>query len=248
MKKVKLNIDKKKDVECFAGFFRDAECGDYEILKWAVCPHKSLHGFFSRKSKQESLNRVSEYVLHFYENNEKSLEKFAVGTRRIWDTKQKDFLKLSRKLFGESKWPTGRYVGYFTIWGLYPRFLEDKTFLLPFTHRIPGYNIAVIVHELLHFKFYDFFRRRFPWFKNPESNMFVWHVSEIFNGVVQSLPGWLEIFQIKPIAYPNHVSLTKKCLKWVLEEKKRENALAITQKIIEEVNNNRSKLRLTRNN
>ena len=92
---------------------------------------------------------------------------------------------------------------------MYPRFLEDKTFQIPFWHRTPGYVPVVIAHELLHFMFYDYFYARYPKYNRSADNLFAWHVSEIFNTLVQNSPAWLASFKQKSLGYPEHTKIVK---------------------------------------
>ena len=120
---------------------------------------------------------------------------------------------------------------------MYPRFLENKTFQIPYRHRFPNYVPVVIAHEMLHFMFYDYFYQRYPKYNKPEKNFFVWHISEIFNTLIQNSPEWLRYFKRKSMGYPEHEKIVKKLGRewyrkntWDLDE--------IVGQIVKEVQNN----------
>jgi len=127
-----------------------------------------------------------------------------VQHKKRWEKIAPDYFLLVDALFGNRTWPRGTYIAFGTIWGMYPRFLENKTFQIPFWHRTPRYISVVIAHEMLHFMFYDYFYKRYPNYNRPQYNFFVWHISEIFNTIIQNSPIWLDCFKLKSLEYPEH--------------------------------------------
>lgn len=97
--------------------------------------------------------------------------------------------------------------------GLYSRDIKNKIFQFPYSHPISGYSVAVIAHELLHFIFYDYFFKNYPQYKKPNKSLFVWHISEIFNSVIQKSNIWKEIFRAALLDYPFHKEIIKKLKK-----------------------------------
>lgn len=227
----------EKDIECLNNFLQESKSkhGDKEIFSWAIAPHKELVA-----TPHLTKRIISAYVHSFYNNHEEKIAMHRSSIENTWRKKELKFFKLTEELFGDSYWPKGLYIGYLTIWGVYPRYLENKIFFVPWNHARKGYAYSVIAHELLHFKFYDFFSKKFPEYKNLTSNTFVWHVSEIFNAVIQlSLP-WLRVFPAKPMLYPVHSRLVRKCLIWWKAlSKKDKNVYILIEKIIKELRNSK---------
>lgn len=115
---------------------------------------------------------------------------------------------------------------------MYPRFLDDKTFCVPYFHKREKYINVIIAHEMLHFIFYDYFYKRYPEYNESKYNFFVWHVSEIFNSLIQNSKEWLDVFCEEIITHPEHNKIIKK-----IRDLKINEINVLIDKIIEEVNN-----------
>ena len=96
---------------------------------------------------------------------------------------------------------------------MYPRFLDNKTFQIPYRHKKPSYVPVIVAHEMLHFMFYDYFLSRYKKYGADKYHMFVWNVSEIFNEVVQGSPKWLEVFGDSATGYPQHEKIVARLQK-----------------------------------
>ena len=103
--------------------------------------------------------------------------------QKDWLMVEKNFHCLVDELFCGHKWPKGKYIAYTTIWGMFPKFLEDKTFQIPFKHKNKRYVIVVIAHELLHFIFYDYFYKKYPKYRLDKYNFL--HTNSKFSEVVE---------------------------------------------------------------
>ena len=108
---------------------------------------------------------------------------------------------------------------------MYPRYLKDKTFQFPYRHKKKNFIPVVIAHEMLHFIFYDYIHKKFPKYKSYKYDFFIWHVSEIFNEIVQNSPKWFKVFKAKSMGYPEHKRIVNKLSKkyykkdkWQLDE------------------------------
>ncbi len=153
---------------------------------------------------------VEKFVGEFYRKNKAIIEKNIDLYEINWNKKEKTFYKLVKKIFTEIPWPKGKYIAYSTMWGMYPRFLEDKTFQVPYKHKNPKYVNVIIAHEMLHFIFYDYFYKKYPGYRSKKYNLFVWHISEIFNVIVQNSNKWMKVFKLKTMPYPEHKKVIKK--------------------------------------
>jgi hypothetical protein len=236
--KLKFKIDRDKDFKCIKSLAQD-RYKEGRILHWALNPHYPLQNLVRKRRKfsAEDWRVIRNYLDEFYETNQSKIRKAFRQLTKKWQKREKIFYSLNDKLFEYKRWPKGRYIAYLTIWGVYPRFLEDKTFMVPYEHRIRHYPEVVIAHEMLHFKFYDFFREFYPKYKNPEKNIFVWHVSEIFNSVIQNSPQWRKVFRAKSMSYPEHRAMVRKLSAWWVRQPNGTDANALIDKIIQTIKN-----------
>ncbi len=126
-------------------------------------------------------NRVNAYIRGIYKDKAGDMAGNLKFYEKQWRAKENIFFGLIDKLFPGFLWPKGKYVAYLTIWSMFPRFLEDKTFQIPFKYRRKKYVNVIIAHEMLHFIFYSWFYKQYPRHRQSRYNYFVWNVSEILS-------------------------------------------------------------------
>jgi len=208
--KVKFKIDARKDLQTFKSFIKEAGFDDGRNLEWAIFRRHPQLRKIVKKEGGVDYHFIAKYIARIYKEN----ARVAAANFKVyeinWRRKENRFFDLVKDLFYGRQWPKGKYIAYSTIWGMFPRFLEDKTFQIPIKYKSKRYINVIIAHEMLHFMFYDYFRKNYPRYKNPESSFYVWHVSEIFNSLVQNSPAWLNVFVEKTMSYPEHEKIIAK--------------------------------------
>ena len=196
--KLKFKIDYKRDIKTFFAFNNEADFDDGRNLEWAILRKYPKFKKYKNGNKLDILKKtVSDFVKSVYLKNKKTISKNINLYQENWLKIEKDYFLLVDGLFNGHIWPKGKYIAYPTIWGMYPRFLEDKTFQIPYKYKNRKYVSVIIAHEMLHFIFYDYFNRKYPKYKLKKYSFFVWNISEIFSSVIQNSPRWLKIFRIK---------------------------------------------------
>jgi len=212
--KLKFKIDYKKDIKTFFIFVEETNFDNGRILEWAIL---RKYPQFEKFKKDDNLvvdkKTIEKFVKSIYSKNKVVILTNLVKYRKKWSKIEKKYFALVKDLFKPDKWPKGRYIAYPTIWGVFPRFLKDKTFQIPYKYKKVGYVYVIIAHEMLHFMFYDYFNKKYSIYKTNKYRFFVWNISEIFNGVIQNHPQWLKIFKIKTLIYPEHKKIIKKLQK-----------------------------------
>lgn len=229
----------KKDFEILRAFVKDAKYDNGRNLDWAVFKkYPQLKRHFSRDKYYRIKNEkeLRYFIYKTYRIKRTAMDSVLTRHKRYWEKVSPSFFSLVDALFGGRKWPQGKYIAFGTIWGMYPRFLKDKTFQVPFWHRAHRYVLIVIAHELLHFMFYDYFYERYSEYRRPKYNFLVWHISEIFNTVIQNSPVWLNYFKLKSLAYPEHKKITIRISR-VFYYRSVWNLDALVGEIIKEVRN-----------
>lgn len=208
--KVKFTISKKKELETFLAFLNESKhLNNKREINWAFYrPHPKLK-ILKQKHLDflEKKSIVRKYIDVYYKRN---LPKIKVGTlkaKKDWQNKERDFFNLVSEIFKNYPWPKGKYIAYPTIWGMYPRFLKNKTFQFPYCRKKKNFIPVVIAHEMLHFIFYNYIYRYFPKYKNPKYNFKIWNISEAFNILIQNSKEWIGVFGQRAIPYPEHKEL-----------------------------------------
>jgi predicted SprT family Zn-dependent metalloprotease len=179
-----------------------------QILDWAffrLYPHLQEYQGNTLNIPQKNIKQLIDNV---YAKNKKVYSTNLELFKNSWESIEEEYFNLVADIFDKKYWPKGKYVAYLTIWGMFPRFLKDCTFCIPaYQPKNKKYVNAVIAHELLHFIFYDYFYKNYNHKKYSNT---VWHVSEIFNVIVQNSKPWMKVFKIKPNPYPEHEKICKK--------------------------------------
>ena len=209
--KIKFLISRQKDLSTLFSFIEDSEYDEGRSLEWAVFnKYPQFKKYKKEKSIVISKAKAKRIIDIVYKKNSNTIEKNIQIYKKNWREVEDVYYDLVKDLFGNQKWLKGKYIAYATIWGMYPRFLEDKTFHIPFKHKKESYVNVVIAHEMLHFMFYDYFYKKYPKYKNEDNNYFSWYVTEIFNELIQNSPKWLKVFKNKTMGYPEHKEIVKK--------------------------------------
>lgn len=207
---VRFTIDSKKDLTTLCAFAADAKYDKGRSLRWGILRRHPYLRRLLQNPTHLPIAPIKKYIRGIYARNGAGFERDALQVQKMWRQKEQNFFQLTEELFGSLKWPHGKYVAYFTIWTMFPRFLEDKTFQIPFRHKKEGYINVIIAHEMLHFIFYRYFYRRYPEYKKPQYNYFAWNVSEIINVLIQNSSPWIKVFKRKTLPYPEHASAIHK--------------------------------------
>ncbi|MCK4453871.1 hypothetical protein KAU51_00795 [Candidatus Parcubacteria bacterium] len=217
MKKVKYHnvkflVRSAEDISVYFAFEKEAKIfnrwstmEDYFFKKHPKI--KSLKQTQDRKTKKEFIER---YVKDYYKSHKELIGKRMKEAETRWKKVEQKFFYLADKLFQKYPWPKGDYRAFVTIWNIFPRDISKKTFQLPYKGRIFKKVEAIIVHEMLHFLFYDYLFKYFPKYKKSQYSYAVWVLSEAFNEVIMAEPKWRKIFSLQLQPYPETVIVRKK--------------------------------------
>lgn len=235
--KLKFKISQSKDLSSFFSFLFERQYDNGRNFNWAVLKY---HPFFKNILKENDSNiskkQVLEYIKDYYTQHDEEIKNNVKNFSQSWKKIENDFLELIAKLFPGQSWPNGKYIAYLTIWRMYPRFLDDKTFQIPYSSQKKKTINLVIAHELLHFIFYAYFLKKYPKYRSHKYDFFVWHVSEIFNSIILKRPEWKKLLKHNNLDYPEHKNIIN------LLENNNINILPLIDKIITEVENNLVKI------
>lgn len=199
--KLHFEINKTLDKWKISEFLKKENVGGYNFQEMILNIHPKL--------KKE---KVPIYTDKRYKYHKSSMTKTANTMQKDWIISKKTFFKLTNETFKNTPWPKGEYIAYLSISPPFPRFLSSKTFQIPYTKSNDW--IKTVKHEMLHFIFYEFVRKKYT----PELNQTIeegmnkllsgkftipiWDISEIFNAII-----------LKEKPYKDHKSNYKKLKK-----------------------------------
>jgi hypothetical protein len=196
---VKLIIDVGADIENAKWFVKNGEFVDWFLpLNFQYITSKKF-------SAAERNKIITEYTKHIHKMNEALILKGVTETKRCWAKTAGKFYDLVDAVFEGHDWPKGKYVGYASVYLMFPRDVQDKIFYFP--HGKDKWNpLGTIAHEMLHFMFFDYIKKRYGIEEDDEfkgkDQKYVWQVSETFNTVIENWKPYRNLFSVKEDARP----------------------------------------------
>lgn len=192
--KLLLQVNVEKDIENALDFLT------YEKDRWFL--ERFFRGdvafVLSKKfSKKDQKKIVEEYAKNFYVEHKKDIREGCTLVRRDWKKIEKEYFILVDKIFDGHPWPAGGYTGVASIFKMYPRWIEEKTFFFPNEQEEVAFTKRVIAHEMLHFIFFDFIFSKYGLREHSKikgkENDYIWKISEVFNVVMENWKPYVDI-------------------------------------------------------
>lgn len=187
--------------------------GGYSFQDLIFKAHPLLKGV-DTLSEDERKTKISEHVDRVYEENSDRFLGFTQAMNEEWKEVEPEFFAITNKIFKNTSWPPGEYKGFYTISPPCPRLLDRKVFQSGY-HSEKRWRV-VAAHELLHFIFFEFVRRKLtPELSNIEEKKMgkilddklripLWDLSEIFDTVVLNTEAYQKIFPFPQVQKPAH--------------------------------------------
>lgn len=203
--KLSLIIDPERDIDNAIGFLKYEK--NKQFLSWFFYGEAAFildPSFTARKRN----NIVRKYVRDVHAKYKKEIRAGLLAAKRDWKQIEESYFSLVEKVFKGHPWPKGEYTGVTSVFKMYPRYIDEKSFFFPYIHRIPKFSNGVIAHEALHFMFFDYIFFRYGLKENSKikgkPTDYVWQVSEVFNVVIENWKPYKEIVGHKGRPYPGH--------------------------------------------
>jgi hypothetical protein len=199
-----FRLNKNLDKAVADDFINTSE-GGIDFSKGVINPHPPLEKTLRISGVRRRKQVINAYVDAFYAKYQNYLKKRIHEFLEQWSGVEKEFFSIIHELLPGYRLLNGVYSGYLSIFDCNPRFLSSKSFQIFHMHSL-GVRY-VTMHELLHFVFYNYTKRRFRHvFKGLDTEHGLWwDCAEIFNTVVLSGSEFAKIHGIKKIvSYPEH--------------------------------------------
>ncbi len=197
--KLQLKIDIKADIRNAKWFV-----GYGKFVDWFL-PDELQYIIEKKMSKTEKNKIIKEYSERIFAEKREEIESGVKLTEKKWRNVENNFYDFVSQLFQGHPWPKGKYIGYVSIFSMFPRDVQHMTFF--FSYDATRWNpLRIIGHEMLHFIFFDYIKNKYGIDekdklegKDPE---YVWQVSESFNTVIENWKPYSDIFSINETAKP----------------------------------------------
>ncbi len=214
MPKITLKCDINQDIQNAIHFIKRNRPQKYRYFLFRFLPN-DLHYILNNKisaSKKDKI--IKDYTKLIYKERKKEIAQGLSAVKKNWAKIEKQYFKLVSIVFKNHPWPKGRYTGIASIFGMFPRYIKQKMFFFPATHKIPAYSNKVIAHAMLHFIFFDYIEKRYGFKQDSriigKPNNYIWQLSEAFNNVIEDWGPYKKIIKDKPRPYQGTEKIFKK--------------------------------------
>lgn len=206
MKKLRFYKNKKLD-KIMAEEFLQIQKGGVDFGKGIIKLHPKLKPVKFIENITKKKNNIHLYFDNYYQTHDKAINHSIKNLQMVWRRKEKEFVKITENFFDNFPFPQGKYIAYASIINCNPRFLDSKTF--QFFYKKPlAVMVYIVAHELLHFIFFDFIKKRLKKEISGLTEEKIWDLSEIFNVIVLESSRYQNIVDKQYILpYPNHKPL-----------------------------------------
>jgi hypothetical protein len=153
------------------------------------------------KDFEKQKNILNKFIAEYYRKNKNEINQGLKTIETNWKDIEKKYFDFISLIFHEHGWPKGKYVGYASIFKMFPRNIENKTFSFPYKKQKFRWSIKVIAHEMLHFIFFDYIHKIYG-LSEIKGRNYVWKVSESFNCVMENWKPYREMLSLKKISKP----------------------------------------------
>lgn len=184
--------------------FLNIHGGGIDFGKGIIKTHPQLKPVKSLKDITQREKAIKVYFDNYYKIHKEEISRKLKLVRDAWYEQEQKYIAATEDFFSGFRFPKGKYVACLSIINCNPRFLESKTF--QFFYKKPVADaVYAIAHELLHFIFFDFIKKKLKKETKYLSEDQLWDLSEIFNVIVLKSPRYRHIINQKfVIPYPDH--------------------------------------------
>lgn len=214
MPKLTLKCDINQDIQNAIYFLKRSRPRKLRYFLFNFFP-KELNYIIKEKLPESKIKKIIEdYTKRTYKARASKIKKGISKATGDWRKIEKRYLVLIDRIFKKYPWPKGKYIGYCSIFGMFPRNIREKYFYFPPMHPHPKYSNKVIAHEMLHFIFYDYIKTHYgikeaQRIKDKPKN-YLWQVSEAFNNVIEGWKPFNKLILYKPRPYRGTEKMFKK--------------------------------------
>ncbi len=197
--KVKFVIDPKEDIKNYILFNKyKYAASDPKTFKMFL-PQKLHYILKSRFSEKQKAKIVKAYVKNTFILHKKEIAQNTDRAKKEWHKVAKDYFRLMNRIFKDHPWPKGKYIGFASVFEMYPKNVKEKIFYFSGLKKDLNFNIATIAHEMLHFMFFDYIDKNTRVRDRGSEN--IWNASEVFNLVIETWKPYQKIFKTNGKAY-----------------------------------------------
>jgi len=213
--KIKFFIDSKVDALSALSFLARNK-NDYNFLN-NFFPD-NIQFIFRGFNKKEVRKIITAYTKTIYRKREIKIKRGVSEIIKQWSKKEKTFFRLTNQIFKGFPWPKGEYIGYASIFHMFPRNVKQKYFFFPYEKKWGLNPIRTIFHEMLHFIFFAYLEEQYGLKESSKipskPKNYIWQISEAFNNVIQDWkPYNKEMVEINHPPYKGTEKLVKKMKK-----------------------------------
>lgn len=199
--RLNFRVDLNKDLEIILGFIETSKF--FDVKKDLQIGFYNLYPELKKMVTGNNAKQIKSFIKDTYKKNENKIENSLITTNEEWQKKTDFFNKEQNKIFNYYKPSNLNCLAYPTIWGIFPRILSERAFFFPYIGKTKNFISFVIMHELMHFIFYDYALMNHPGlFANLDTERGTfWDLAEVFNFITLSSPEFVTLHKQKNIFF-----------------------------------------------
>lgn len=193
--KIKFVVSPDEDIKNYIFFSRYSNS---KFLKMFL--PKDLHFLLKRNLSETSKEKtIKAYVKDKFRSRKIEIDKNTEEIKKGWRLVEKKYFDLISKIFKKHPWPNGKYIGFASVFDMYPRDVKEKTFYFSGLQKKLNFNLATIAHEMLHFMFFDYLKINYGIDEDSElknkNPAYIWNISEVFNLIIETWKPYKAVFK-----------------------------------------------------
>jgi hypothetical protein len=192
--KVKFVISAKQDIKNYVLFHKYSS---EKFLNFFL-PTELQYILNKKFPKKNAEDEIQKYIKEKFKTEKQIIAKNTKNLRTSWDLIENKYFDLIGQIFKGHQWPEGKYIGFASVFNMYPRNIKEKTFYFSALQKNSHFGLATIAHEMLHFMFYDYLKKKYNINVgdkfNGKSERYLWDISETFNLVIETWKPYQRIF------------------------------------------------------
>lgn len=198
---LKFSLNRRREAEFFM-FFSENRANNrtgLDIFRYLIRGRLELNGV-GKKPIKERKEYIFKYIERDHKKNKKRYQNRISRIKKRFRKISSQFERDTIDLFDGVEWPNGKYNAIFTIFRIYPRYLEEKIVFLPL-YKSEEYAISTLIHELLHIYFFNYIDIKF---KSKLPKELEWDFSEIINVILMNKKPFNKYYGNVSYPYPDH--------------------------------------------
>jgi len=197
----------KFEIEMFSNFlFKDS----WGWSKYIYKNYPELKPIKKLKTQKEKDKFLKEFIINYRKTNKKDIEESKIRYQKEWIKIEKKYFKILSQIL-QTDWPKNKKIikAMVSMNIICPRFLDDWSFSVFYSHKNLKHILVIIAHECCHFLYFKKWQEIYPKAKRKTFNTphIEWHLSEILAPIILNDKRIQKILKSKDVFYDEYLKI-----------------------------------------